>query len=211
MTRRGIPLIRAATSFQFSSPKTSARDISITGDSVRRAPVLTSRRPSAAVAVYACRVSASGPTGTALCLVAPCAAALLRTVGKLYAERGLDISTTVAPELNARVRVEDLEEILGNLLDNACKWARTKVVLAGVSDGFELVLTAEDDGPGLPDSLRGVVMERGVRLDEAAPGSGLGLSIVRDLTEHYGGSIALADSRLGGLCVRISLPGRGRF
>ncbi len=128
-------------------------------------------------------------------------------MGKLYAERGLDISVTVDGELSARVRLKDLEEILGNLLDNACKWARTKVVLAGASDGFGVVLTLDDDGPGLPDSLRGVVLERGVRLDEAVPGSGLGLSIVRGLTEHYGGSIGLADSRLGGLSVRISLPG----
>jgi signal transduction histidine kinase len=132
---------------------------------------------------------------------------LVRTVSKLYAERGLFVTATVPPELCARVRLEDLEEILGNLLDNGCKWARTTVVLGVIPDESMLVLTVEDDGPGLPDSLRGVVLERGVRLDEAAPGSGLGLSIVRDLTEHYGGSITLGESKLGGLCARISLPG----
>lgn len=155
------------------------------------------------------RVAAAGPTGTARCAVAPCAASLVRTVSKIYVERGLVVTAAVAPELSARVRLEDLEEILGNLLDNACKWGRTKVVLAVVEDGPMLVLTVEDDGPGLPDSLRGVVLERGVRLDEAAPGSGLGLSIVRDLTEHYGGSITLGESKLGGLCARISLPSVG--
>jgi len=152
------------------------------------------------------RVAAAGPTGTAGCAVAPCASALVRTVSKLYAERGLVVTATVPPELSARVRLEDLEEILGNLLDNGCKWARTTVVLGVIPDESMLVLTVEDDGPGLPDSLRGVVLERGVRLDEAAPGSGLGLSIVRDLTEHYGGSISLGESKLGGLCARISLP-----
>lgn len=152
------------------------------------------------------RVVAAGPAGNARCLIAPCADALVRTVAKLYAERALAVSASVAPGLAARVRCEDLEEILGNLLDNACKWARTQVVLALVSQGSTLVLTVEDDGPGLPPSLRSVVLERGVRVDEAAPGSGLGLSIVRDLTEHYGGTIALDESKLGGLCARITLP-----
>ena len=133
----------------------------------------------------------------------------MRTVSKLYASRGLEVLATVPAGLNARIRLEDLEEILGNLLDNSCKWARTKVVLSGVDNGPVLVLTVDDDGPGLPGSLRGVVLERGVRIDEAAPGSGLGLSIVRDLTEHYGGSIALGDSELGGLCARVSLPAEG--
>jgi len=152
------------------------------------------------------RVAASGPAGTARCLLAPCADALVRTVSKLYVERGLAISSTVGPELSVRVRVEDLDEVLGNLLDNACKWARKRVVLSAAMDGAMLTLTVEDDGPGLPDALRGVVLERGVRIDEAAPGSGLGLSIVRDLAEHYGGSIALEDSKLGGLCARVLLP-----
>lgn len=152
------------------------------------------------------RVAASGPTGSARCLVDECASAVVRTVSKLYAERGLEFSTSVVPGLRARIQREDLEEILGNLLDNACKWARSKVALEVVDHGAMLVLTVEDDGPGLPDALRKVVLERGVRGDEAAAGSGLGLSIVRDVTEHYGGSIALSDSKLGGLCARISIP-----
>ena len=146
------------------------------------------------------------PDRAARCLIAPCAAALMRTVSKLYAGRALAVSAAVAPDLAARARSEDLEEILGNLLDNACKWARTKVVLTVAVEGSLLVLTVEDDGPGLPASLKSVVLERGVRVDEAAPGSGLGLSIMRDLTEHYGGSIVLGDSALGGLCARLTLP-----
>jgi signal transduction histidine kinase len=156
------------------------------------------------------RVAASGPTGTARCLVAPCAAALVRTLSKLYAERALDISSAVPADASARVRCEDLEEILGNLLDNACKWARSKVVLTVESNGAALMMTVDDDGPGLPDTLRGVVLQRGVRVDESAPGSGLGLSIVRDLTEHYGGTVELEDStEWGGLRARITLPSAG--
>lgn len=152
------------------------------------------------------RVAASGPAGTVRCPLAPCADALVRTVAKLYAERGLEITAQVDAEAAVRVRREDLDEILGNVLDNACKWARARVTLGCEPEGSKLLLVVDDDGPGLPEPMRRAVLERGVRLDESAPGSGLGLSIVRDLTEHYGGTVELSESHLGGLCVRISLP-----
>ena len=96
--------------------------------------------------------------------------------------------------------------MLGNLLDNSCKWAKSRIVLQASRTGAGLVLTVDDDGPGLPRAFRTVVLERGVRIDEAAPGSGLGLAIVRDLAELYGGSISLDESPLGGLRARVSLP-----
>src|SRR5207253_3354530 len=102
---------------------------------------------------------------------------------------------------------EDLDEMLGNLLDNACKWARTRVAVRSAASGAAVVITVDDDGPGLDPSKREVVLQRGVRADEAAPGSGLGLAIVRDLAELYGGSIALDTSPLGGLRARLQLPG----
>ena len=152
------------------------------------------------------RAAASGAAGAPPCPVAACADALVRTVLTLYAGRGLEISSGVAPELRARVQREDLDEILGNLLDNACKWARSRIVLDASRSGAMLLLTLDDDGPGLTPAQRNVVLERGVRLDEASPGSGLGLAIVRDLVELYGGSISLAASPLGGLRVEVSLP-----
>jgi len=152
------------------------------------------------------RAAASGAAGAPPCPVADCANALVRTVLTLYAGRGLEISSGVAPELRARVQREDLDEILGNLLDNACKWARSRIVLDASRSGAMLLLTLDDDGPGLTPAQRNVVLERGVRLDEASPGSGLGLAIVRDLVELYGGSISLAASPLGGLRVEVSLP-----
>jgi signal transduction histidine kinase len=152
------------------------------------------------------RAAASGAAGAARCTVSSCADALVRTLLKLHAGRALEISSTVAPELCARVQREDLDEMLGNLLDNACKWANSRIVLEATRTGAMLVLTLDDDGPGLESSLRTVVLERGVRIDEAAPGSGLGLAIVRDLAEIYGGTISLDDSPLGGLRARISLP-----
>ncbi len=161
------------------------------------------------------RVAAAGSgggAGVAPCAVAPCVAALVRTLSKLYAERGglLAISTAeVSAEVTVRVRIEDLEEILGNVLDNACKWARARIRVAAVDRGEITVLTVEDDGPGLPEALRAAVLERGVRIDESAPGTGLGLSIVRELVEHYGGTVVLSASSLGGLGVQISLPKQG--
>jgi signal transduction histidine kinase len=124
----------------------------------------------------------------------------------LYAGRGLGISCSIAPDLRARAQREDLDEILGNLLDNACKWAKSRIVLDASRSGAMVLLRLDDDGPGLPPAQRSVVLERGVRLDEASPGSGLGLAIVRDLVELYGGSISLGESPLGGLRVEVSLP-----
>jgi len=100
----------------------------------------------------------------------------------------------------------DLEEMAGNLLDNACKWARTRVAVESSLDDSRIVITVDDDGPGIEPSMRGAVLQRGVRADEAAPGSGLGLAIVRDLAELYGGSIALEASPRGGLRARLELP-----
>ena len=101
---------------------------------------------------------------------------------------------------------EDLDEMLGNLLDNATKWARSRVAVGSMLHGERVVITIDDDGPGLDPALREAVLQRGVRADEAAPGSGLGLAIVRDLAELYGGSIALESSPLGGLTARLELP-----
>jgi signal transduction histidine kinase len=151
------------------------------------------------------RAAASGAAG-ARCQAAACAEALVRTLLKLYAGRTLEIVSTIGPDLYPRVQREDLDEMLGNLLDNGCKWARSRIVLAADRKDGMLVLTVDDDGPGLATDLRSVVLERGVRIDEASPGSGLGLAIVRDLAELYGGSICLEESPLGGLRARLSLP-----
>lgn len=152
------------------------------------------------------RAAASWAQGAASCEVAPCVDALIRTMSKLYAARAAEISARVPAGMFARVQREDLDEILGNLLDNACKWAGSRIRLEASSSGAMLALAVEDDGPGLGREFRNAVLERGVRADQAAPGSGLGLAIVRDLTELYGGSVALDDSPLGGLRVTVLLP-----
>ncbi len=152
------------------------------------------------------RAAASGATPGARCSVAAAVEGLTRTLLRLHAERGVAIHVDVDPGHSVRGEREDLEEMLGNLLDNACKWARARVDVGSSSSNAHVVVTVDDDGPGLDPSMRDVVLQRGVRADQAAPGSGLGLAIVRDLAELYGGSISLDSSPAGGLRARLELP-----
>ncbi len=138
--------------------------------------------------------------------VAACAESLARTLERLYVERGLTIDLDVGPDHVVRAAREDLDEMVGNLLDNACKWAKSRVTLSSAREDTAIILTIDDDGPGIAASMRTAVLQRGVRADEAAAGSGLGLAIVRDLAELYGGSIALDASPSGGLRARLRLP-----
>jgi signal transduction histidine kinase len=97
--------------------------------------------------------------------------------------------------------------MLGNLMDNACKWTRSRVTVSSEAQAGTIIISVEDDGPGVPVADRDVVLQRGVRADEASPGTGLGLAIVRDLAQLYGGSIQLGDAASGGLRAVLTLPG----
>jgi signal transduction histidine kinase len=153
------------------------------------------------------RAAASGATPGARCQVAESAEGLARTMLRLHADRGLAIDVRVPAGHSVRCQREDLDEMLGNLLDNACKWGRSRVSIESVAGLQSIVITVDDDGPGLDPSMRDVVIQRGVRADEAAPGSGFGLAIVRDLADLYGGTIALDRSTDGGLRAQLTLPG----
>ena len=153
------------------------------------------------------RAASPGTAPAARCSVRETVEGLTRTLLKLYASRELAIDVEVPSPHSIRGRREDLEEMLGNLLDNACKWATSRVKITSVQENGAVLLTVDDDGPGLPASMRHRVLQRGVRADEAAPGSGLGLAIVRDLAELYEGTITLEDSPLGGLRGCLRLPG----
>ena len=96
--------------------------------------------------------------------------------------------------------------MLGNLVDNACKWAQSLIEIRSAVEGRQVSIWVDDDGRGLDASLRETVLQRGVRADEAAPGSGLGLAIVLDLVELYGGAVALSASPSGGLRATLTLP-----
>ena len=133
--------------------------------------------------------------------------ALARVLRKLYAERKLRIILPDIPaSLGFRGEEQDLHEILGNVLENACKWAKSQVCVHVATENRQLLISIEDDGPGLLPEKCELVLRRGVRTDEVKPGSGLGLSIVKDLTDAYGGSVQIDRSSLGGLRVRLVLP-----
>jgi len=137
---------------------------------------------------------------------APVADDLRRTLEKIHIDRGLRIDVRVAPNLAFRGERQDLEEMLGNLLDNACKWARSHVELRADSDGAQIICTVDDDGAGLPEEQREAVFARGKRLDEQVPGSGLGLPIVREIAELYDGSVHLEVAPAGGVRAVLHLP-----
>jgi len=135
--------------------------------------------------------------------------ALKRTVERIYEERGLDIEVSCAKDLQFQGERQDFEEMVGNLLDNACKWAASQVrVEAERKEGTaRFILFVDDDGPGLTEAQRAKAVKRGQRLDETKPGSGLGLSIVADLAHLYKGRFELEPSPEGGLRARLELPG----
>lgn len=159
------------------------------------------------------RARATASAGEALglrCAVLPSVEGLVRTMRRLHAAREIEIDADVSPAHEIRGRREDLDEMLGNLLDNACKWARSRVAISSsissASDEYRLLISVDDDGPGLAFSMRAQVLQRGVRADQQVRGSGLGLAIVSDLAELYGGSITLETSPLGGTSARLKLP-----
>ena len=131
---------------------------------------------------------------------------LVRMMNKLFSREGKSVEADIPASLQVRVEQQDVEEMLGNLLDNACKWAVSSVrVRAEAGENGMIVIHVDDDGPGMSPEQREQAMKRGVRLDESAPGSGLGLSIAADIAGMNGGSLELSDSPLGGLRASLAL------
>ena len=140
--------------------------------------------------------------------LAPVLEELTLTLERIHQDKRVEIDWDAPDDLAFLGERQDVLEIVGNVLENACKWCRRRVrARAVVGDRPErLRITIEDDGPGLPPERRAEVMQRGARLDESAPGSGLGLSIVDELARAYGGAVRLDVSLMGGLLVEIVLP-----
>jgi len=129
-----------------------------------------------------------------------------RAMSKIYRDKNVRLTISVANNMRFSGEREDLEQVLGNLIDNACKWAEGKVYISVYDQNGTLAFDIEDDGPGLSDEQQKRAMKRGERLDEHTPGSGLGLSIVRDLMEAYDGTFTMARSKLGGLKATLTFP-----
>ncbi len=161
--------------------------------------------------------------------VPPVVTALARTMEKLYRERDIAIAVDVPEHAFFRGEQQDLEEMIGNLVDNGCKWAQSRVAIEVVADHASndgdksqrsqkseavgngekprVRIIVDDDGPGLSPGEREQVALRGRRLDETKPGSGLGLSIVVELAGLYSGVLTLGTAPIGGLRAELALPG----
>ncbi|WP_420970434.1 ATP-binding protein [Bradyrhizobium sp. B120] len=159
------------------------------------------------------RIAARATIVSTITDVAPVIEALRRTMEKIHRDRDLAIEAKADPAARFRGERQDLEEMVGNLVDNACKWAASQVFIEVSVDppeasgaGPRLRIVVDDDGRGLSEAERAQVSRRGQRLDESKPGSGLGLSIVTDLAGLYGGKLALNDAPIGGLRAELMLP-----
>lgn len=177
------------------------------GEIVRYHTELMSQRVGANLS----RAQAAGARGVlgARTPVGPVARDLCRTLERIFTDRAIRITLDIDNGAVFQGECQDMEEMLGNLLENACKWAHGQVrVRAGQVDGY-MELVVEDDGPGIPMAAKDGVLERGRRLDKSMPGNGLGLTIVHDVVDLYGGSLTLEDSPLGGLAAKLRLPSAG--
>jgi signal transduction histidine kinase len=140
--------------------------------------------------------------------------ALARSMEKIHLHRGIAIDLDVPEGVRFRGERQDLEEMVGNLVDNACKWAQSRVAIEVSSERPDpkeerrlVRIVVDDDGPGLSPQQREQVARRGRRLDETKPGSGLGLSIVVELAALYGGALTLSTAPIGGLRAELVVPG----
>jgi len=137
---------------------------------------------------------------------------LTNALTRIYSERNLRFEVDCPQDAKFRGEKQDLQEMVGNLLDNACKWAEEKICIqvkvenSKQVSGRTLIVFVDDDGPGLTQSELEAVVKRGKRLDETKPGSGLGLSIVADLSGMYNGSFALQQAPTGGVRAKLLLP-----
>jgi signal transduction histidine kinase len=139
--------------------------------------------------------------------VEPVVKALVRALNRIYQGRKLTLRLDCPEDAAFHGERHDLEEMVGNLLDNACKWAKSDISLTVSVVKENIVITVDDDGPGLPEKERLAAIKRGRRLDETKPGSGLGLSIVAELAHLYKGRLFLEKSEQSGLRAHLELPG----
>ena len=153
------------------------------------------------------RLAGEGPVNVS-CDISTEVPLLIDTLQKMHAARSINVEQHITEGIEIRTDREDLLELLGNLLDNAFKWAKEKIRLSITSSNGQIQITVEDDGPGVPAEALEQLLQRGTRLDEQTEGHGLGLAIVQDIVELYNGSISMdRSSQLQGFRVTVTLPG----
>jgi two-component system sensor histidine kinase PhoQ len=131
---------------------------------------------------------------------------IVATLDKVYRDKGVGVQRDIAADAVFRGAEGDLMEILGNLLDNAYKWCRHSVQVSAQCGDGALTISVDDDGPGLDPQALELVLERGGRTDESMPGQGIGLAMVREIAQAYGGRVGFSGSPLGGAAVQVTLP-----
>jgi signal transduction histidine kinase len=151
------------------------------------------------------RISAQRGSVLARCDVLPSLERLLRVMNKLNPDTEFSLNNSAKNTLIA-VEGQDFEEVLGNLIENAARFAKAEVIVVISDDENMLTICVEDDGPGLTNDQKTQALKRGQRLDETKPGSGLGLSIVDEIAQEYQGGFSLKDAKIGGLSAQLRLP-----
>lgn len=182
----------------------AGRDDSPLAETVRRQSDIMTRQVDHHLA--RARAAATANVIGARCDVSPVVEDLRRTLVRIYAARDIAITVEGLDGAVFRGDQQDLEEMIGNLVDNACKWANTRVRIDIGRQGRNLRILVEDDGDGLPEDQRREALRRGARLDETVPGSGLGLAIVQEIAGLYDGNLELGEAGLGGLRVELLIP-----
>ncbi|NQU69105.1 MAG: hypothetical protein HQ514_01070, partial [Rhodospirillales bacterium] len=182
----------------------AGRDQSPLAETVRRQAEIMTRQVDHHLA--RARAAATANVIGARSDVSPVIEDLRRTLVRIYAARDISIAVEGIDGAVFRGDRQDLEEMIGNVVDNACKWAHKLVRIDIGRQGRNLRIIVEDDGDGLPEDQRREALRRGARLDESVPGSGLGLAIVQEIAGLYEGSLELGEASLGGLRVELLIP-----
>jgi two-component system sensor histidine kinase PhoQ len=157
------------------------------------------------------RARAGGATGFGVepLAIEPVVHDLVATLDKVYREKAVSCELDIAPRAVFRGDAGDLSEILGNLLDNAYKYCKRRVLVAITVPNDEVEIRVGDDGPGFSEAIAAKLFERGARADESVPGQGIGLAVVRETIELYRGTLTVGRSALGGAEVTVSLGRAG--
>lgn len=152
------------------------------------------------------RAASAGAPGSPQLPLAQAIQELVGVLGRIHAERGVTAAVAIGPDLRVKCDPQDLDEMLGNLLDNGWRWAAARIEIGAVADGNRVRIHIDDDGPGLSDAAIEQALVPGQRLDERTDGHGFGLPIARELAELHGGTLALSRAPIGGLRVTLVLP-----
>ncbi len=149
--------------------------------------------------------TAGSSPGMGLVMLHPLAVRIVNTVQKAYRNKQPDITIAIDDSIGLRIDEGDLMELLGNLIDNAFKWCRSRIELSAYHRDNQVIIQVKDDGPGIDPQQIARILERGVRADQSTPGHGIGLAIVRDIMQVYEGELSIENNPAGGACVTLRL------